>query len=76
MCVIVCINIIYTHTYIYILTLQCRLKRIGEILQNTSWKRLAVSAMICVHSPKDRAECLGGVVPIKGGALEWRKCLL
>lgn len=28
------------------------------------------SSMICVHSPEDRAECLGGVVPIKAGALE------
>lgn len=31
---------------------------------------------ICVHSPKDRAECLDGIVPIKGGALEWGKFLL
>lgn len=27
--------------------------------------------MIRAHSPKDIAECLGGAVPIKGGALEW-----
>ena len=48
----------------------------NDFYENTFWSRLAGLAMICVHSPKDRAECLGGVVPIKGGALEWGKCLL
>lgn len=38
-------------------------------------KATAVLAMICVHSPKERAECLGGVVPIKGGAFRMGEML-
>lgn len=56
---------------------QCRISRSNKYnFMKNLLEAIGTFCAMCVHSPKDRVECLGAIVPIKGGALEWGKFLL